>query len=76
MDDNDIFVYIIAMDPLVKEQVVANQDGTFTIFINDYLSPECRMIAYNHAVSHIRNGDFDKKADVDAIEYQAHGAYI
>lgn len=73
---DDIFVYIIAMDPLVKEQVVANQDGTFTIFINDYLSPERRMKAYNHAVSHIRNGDFDKKTDVDVIECEAHSAVV
>lgn len=71
---DEIFVYIIAMDPLVKEQVVANPDGTFTIFINDYLSPERRMKAYNHAISHIKNGDFDKNLDVDAIEYNAHGA--
>ena len=71
---DDIFVYIIAMDPLIKEHVVANPDGTFSVFINDYLSPERRMKAYNHALSHIKNGDFDKNADVDIIEYEAHGA--
>ncbi|MCM1175253.1 MAG: hypothetical protein NC341_09405 [Blautia sp.] len=71
---DDIFVYIISMDPLVKEQVVANSDGTFTIFINDYLSPEYRLKAYNHALAHIRNGDFDKRMDVDFIECEAHSA--
>ena len=71
-----IFVYIIAMDPLVKEQVVANSDGTFSIFINDYLSPEWKIKAYNHAISHIKNGDFDKKTDVDAIECEAHGVFV
>lgn len=69
----DVFVYIIAMDPLIKEQVVANPDGTFSVFINDYLSPERRIKAYNHALSHIRNGDFYKDADVDIIECEAHG---
>ncbi|MBD5392956.1 MAG: hypothetical protein HDR71_01535 [Lachnospiraceae bacterium] len=64
------------MDPLVKEQVVANSDGTFSIFINDYLSPEWKIKAYNHAISHIKNGDFDKKADVDAIECEAHGVFV
>lgn len=73
---DDIFVYIIAMDPLVKEQVVKNPDGTFSIFINDYLSQERRIKAYDHAVSHIRNGDFDKNADVDAIEREAHSAVV
>ena len=73
---DDIFVYIIAMDPLVKEQVVANPDGTFSIFIYDYLSPERRIKAYNHAVSHIKNGDFDKNTDVDIIEHKAHDAFV
>ena len=72
---DEIFVYIIAMDPLIKEQVVANPDGTFSIFINDYLSPERKIKAYNHALSHINNGDFDKNTDVDIIEYEAHGAF-
>lgn len=72
---DEIFVHIIAMDPLVKEQVVANPDGTFTIFINDYLSLEGRIKAYNHALSHIKNGDFDKNTDVDTIEYEAHEAF-
>lgn len=71
---DDVFVHIISMDPLVKEQVVANSDGTFSIFINDYLSPERKAQAYNHALSHIRNGDFDKRVDVDIIEHEAHGA--
>lgn len=71
---DNIFVYIIAMGPLTKEHAVANLDGTFSIFINDYFSPEWRMKAYNHALSRIKNGDVDKKADVDTIEYQAHGS--
>lgn len=74
--NDDIYVHIIAMDPLVKEHVVANADGTFSIFINDYLSPERRIKAYNHAISHITNGDFDKRIDVDIIEYEAHGAVV
>lgn len=72
---NDIFVRIIAMDPLVKEQIVENPDGSFTIFINDYLSQERRLKAYNHAISHIKNGDFEKKTSVDIIEYEAHEVF-
>lgn len=69
---DDVFVHILCMDPLIKEQVVANTDGTYSIFINDYLSQEQRLKAYNHAIQHIKNGDFDRKVDVDKIEYQAH----
>lgn len=71
---DNVFVYIIAMDPLIKEQVVSNPDGTFSVFINDYLSPERRLKAFNHALSHIKNGDFDRNEDVDIIECKAHNA--
>ena len=60
------------MDPLIKEQVINNKDGTYSIFINDCLSPECRLKAYNHALTHIKNGDFDKHIDVSLIEKQTH----
>lgn len=69
---DDVFVYIIGMDTMVHEQVVANNDGTYSIFINDYLSQEQRLKAYNHALRHIQNGDFDRYKDVDNIEYDAH----
>jgi hypothetical protein len=69
---DDVFVYIIGMDPLVHEQVVANSDDTYSIFINDCLAPEQRLKAYNHALNHIINGDFDGERDVDYIEHDAH----
>jgi hypothetical protein len=69
---DDVFVYILDMDPLIREQVVANNDGTYSVFINDYLSQEQRLKAYNHALRHIKNGDFDRNRDVDNIEYEAH----
>lgn len=52
--------------------VSANEDGSYTIFINARLSYEGRMKAYNHAMHHIKNEDFGKKCSADLIECYAH----
>lgn len=41
-----IGVHLIDMDYLVKEQVVSNPDGSFSIFINARLSAAQQMEAY------------------------------
>lgn len=56
----------------VNEMVSANEDGSYTIFINARLSYEGRMKAYNHAMHHIKNEDFGKKCSADLIECYAH----
>ncbi len=72
---DDIFVHILSMDPLVREHVISNPDGTYTIFINDCLSHDRKLEAYAHALLHIKKGDFDRNIDVDAIESEAHCAF-
>lgn len=62
----------IDIDTLVKEQVVLNKDGSYTIFLNARMSHEMQAEAYKHALEHIRNGDFNK-GDTDQIEKKAHG---
>lgn len=66
-----IGVHLIDMDSLVKEQVVSNPDGSFSIFINARLSADQQMKAYHHALSHIINSDFEKE-DVNQIETDTH----
>lgn len=56
-----IGVHLIDMDYLVKEQVVSNPDGSFSIFINARLSAAQQMEAYQHALIHIINSDFEKE---------------
>lgn len=51
--------------------VVPNEDGTYTILINAKLSQDGQLKAYQHALNHINNGDFEK-SEVQNIEYQAH----
>mgnify|MGYP004611507093 CR=1 FL=1 len=67
----DINTKIIDMDVLVGEQITANSDGSYTIFLNARLSHERQLEAYAHALSHIQNEDFNKD-NANAIEKEAH----
>ncbi len=54
-----------------KEMVTANEDGSYTILINARLSYGSQLKAYEHAMRHINDNDFEK-TDVQTIEYVAH----
>lgn len=62
-----IGVHFLDMDYLVDEQVVFNEDGSYSIFINSRLNHERQMLAYRHALIHILNDDFSK-SNADDIE--------
>lgn len=72
-DMENISVHIIDFKSAgIDEQVILNQDGSYTILIDARASYEAQAAAYEHAMSHIRNGDFQKD-DVQQIEAAAHG---
>jgi hypothetical protein len=48
------------------------KDSVITIVINDNLSPEARMEAYEHEIYHIEHDDFYSDRNVDDIENEAH----
>lgn len=54
-----------------KEMVVPNEDGSYTILINSRLTYASQLKAYEHAMRHINNNDFEK-SDVQPIECSAH----
>ena len=54
-----------------REIVTPNDDGTYTVLINARLSAYAQREALDHALEHIRRGDFDK-VDVQTIEAEAH----
>lgn len=56
-----IGVYFLNMDTAVEEQVIFNEDGSFSIFINSRLNWERQMAAYQHAIRHIMQNDFNKE---------------
>lgn len=69
-----IMLVLIPLNSDVKECVVPNPDDTFTIFLNENISDECRLKAYQHALRHIENDDFGKE-DVQEIEREAHNTH-
>lgn len=61
-----IYVYLIDLPTKVHEMVTPCADG-YTIYINAKLSQEGQQEAYDHAMWHIDNRDFEKE-DVQAVE--------
>ena len=55
----------------VKESVVENEDGSYTIFIDENLSLIERQNVFLHAMKHIEKNDFSLE-NVQKIEYEAH----
>lgn len=63
---------VIFLDGMnVNEAVTENEDGSYTIFINERLCEEKRLKSFKHALNHITNFDFQKD-DVQEIEINAH----
>lgn len=58
-----------------NEMVSVNEDGTYTILINSRLSYDGQLKAYEHAMKHIQENDFEKD-DVQKIEYEAHADIV
>ena len=63
---------IICIDGMkTNEAITENEDGSFTIFINNNLCESKRLQAVRHALTHIENDDFTKE-NVQEIEKDAH----
>ena len=67
---SDIYIYMVSLPTGINEAVTPCADG-YTIYLSDKLSAEKRMEAYEHAMKHINNLDFEKY-DVQEIEAEAH----
>jgi hypothetical protein len=67
---DNIFIYYVEFPNNVKEMITPCYDG-YTIYINRKLPREARNKAYQHALTHIRNNDFNG-ANISAIEIRAH----
>lgn len=69
----DVNVFLLNMDN--NEVVTHNEDDSYSIFINARLSNDGQLKAYEHAMRHIKNQDFQKE-DVQAIETSAHSIAV
>lgn len=63
----------VLLDIQADEAITENEDGTYTIFINQKLTQEKQKQLAYHALKHIGLDDFSKD-DVDAIEAIAHAS--
>lgn len=59
----------------VHEAVVPNEDGTYTIFIDESLVQEQRYQRFLHAYEHITGNDFEKD-NADKIERDSHCTFL
>lgn len=71
---DDIFIYFIKLPHGISEMVTPCEGG-YTVYIEESLTDEQRLEAYNHALRHIQNGDFDMDnvKTVAEMEIAAHG---
>ncbi len=60
------------MPTTIKAYTVINSDNTYTIVLNSRLNREQHLLSYYHEMKHIENNDYDKKCDVNIIEFEAH----
>lgn len=67
---DDVFCYLTDIPGKSKEIVTPCLDG-YTVYIDAKLTYEGRIDAYNHAIWHIVNEDFEKD-NVQEIETNAH----
>lgn len=57
MNTEDVFCYVLNNLP-VNEAVTQNEDGTYSIFLSDSLSPSGKISAFKHAMYHISHDHF------------------
>lgn len=75
VDQNSVFVYLRNdLPPKMHEFVTPCADG-YTVYIDAKLDHEHQLRAYNHALKHIENGDYDIDTGISVsdIEMKAHG---
>ena len=71
MTTPDVNTLLVNFPTPGNEMVVENEDSSYTILINAKLSQDGQLKAYQHALNHINNEDFEK-SEVQSIEYRAH----
>ena len=67
---DNIYVYVVDLPPHVHEMITPCADG-FTVYLDARLSRIGQMRAYDHALRHIKQNDFDRQ-NVQHIEFYTH----
>ena len=67
---DDIYIYLIDMPGKINE-IVLPCVGGYTVYIDKKLDHDSQLRAYEHALKHIENGDF-QKTNATLLEVYAH----
>lgn len=70
MNSHDINVQLIKMPCKIKATVTANEDDSYTIFLNKNITAEQQRAAALHELRHIARGDLFREESADDIENQ------
>lgn len=66
--ERDFIVREVPFPYCVKSVVTPNNDGSFSIYINEKLSPDQKRKALEHEEDHILNDDFYNDLTIEEIE--------
>ena len=67
---DDVFVYNVKLPDGIKEMIAPCYEG-YTVYIDEGLDDAHRVMAYRHALKHLKRNDFEG-GDVQVIEEIEH----
>ncbi len=68
----DYYVRTVKLPGSVRGVTIPNDDGTFNVFINSSLSPECSNDTLKHELNHIKKDHFyEDTKSIEAVETEA-----
>ena len=70
----DHFVRLIRLPPKIRGVTVSNDDGTFSVYINDLYGDEARREALRHELEHLARDHFYAPDPVALQEAEAAGS--
>ena len=68
---DDVFIHEIELPMAARAATIPDENGDFTIIINESLSAEAKQTAIEHEMSHIKNDHFYRDLSVVSDESEA-----
>ena len=68
LEGADVFVRVVSLPYGIDSQVVPNDDGTFSLYLNSRADSLSQMDNYLHEFQHIENDDFYNDKGITEIE--------
>lgn len=67
----DVCVYVVPLPPRIKS-FICERNGYVTICINECLSEDARIKAYEHEMYHLEHDDLHSDLSTGLLEIRAH----